>query len=458
MSSSDLPSQTAEIIEECSRFRILVIGTTGVGKSTLINRTFKVNLANVSEHGAGKSNIEDEITFPENPLFVLHDSQGLEPGEVENLNTIKDFVKRRMAEPKIKDRLHAIWLCIAVPRSGGRLFETGTEELLRLGQDALPIVIVFTKFDMLLLQQRNQLRGKLPKEQIAPAAEKEGERFFQDHCKGPLARLAPHTCCVKVSQNDAPSLLWLVNVTYDVVTRHVEGDVWILWAMVQRVSVPLKLEASVAVGMKRYWQGICAKAIAGQKGFKACLDAVHTDMVSVWNFHDPEKLLSGDEFKQMVLTLIERLAPDRVTTTSANLTTTNTITSIFHAISTIAGPVVGIVGLSVTFIKWLHDTYQMTPETLRCQMAYIVDLTAILEHLLLVMLAKRSEPLVFDYVELAFESYRESPALSAVHRDICQYTARPDLMQLIDAGNAEKETSRLVRHYCGTSISPSGSP
>ncbi|KDQ53794.1 hypothetical protein JAAARDRAFT_136683, partial [Jaapia argillacea MUCL 33604] len=213
---------------------------TGVGKSTLINQAFKVDFAKASDREVGRSNIETEITFPENSQFVLHDSQGLEPGEVENLNTIKSFVKGRMAEPKIKDRLHAIWLCIEVPRAGGRLFETGTEELLRLGQDA-----------------------SWP----------------------PYSRSGLST---RVSDKDAPSLLLLVNVTYDVVAGQVQGDVWILWSVVQRVSVPLKLEASVAVGMKRYWQGLWAKAITGKKGFKACLDAVHSDMVSVWNFHDPQ--------------------------------------------------------------------------------------------------------------------------------------------------------------------------
>ncbi|KDQ50029.1 hypothetical protein JAAARDRAFT_82042 [Jaapia argillacea MUCL 33604] len=390
MDSPDLPSRAAEVIEEYSRFRILVIGTTGVGKSTLINRTFNVDLAKVSEHHAGKSNIDDEITSPDNPLFVLHDSQGLEPGDVDALNKIKDFVKRRMAEPKIKDRLHAIWLCIEVPRAGGRLFETGTEELLQLMQDTLPIVVVFTKFDLLLLLERNKLRGKLSKEEIAPEAEKQGERFLEEHCKEPLARLAPNTSCVKVS---------------------------------------------------RYWDGLCAKAIAGQKGFMAFLDAVHTDMVSVWNFNDPQKLLSGLKFKGMVLGLIEGLAPDNAATTSDN----NNIASILQAISTPTGAAVDVVGLSSTFIKLVHDTSQMTPETLKCLMAYIVDLIAILENLLLVMLAKRSRPLTWEDVDLAFESYRKSTLLSTVHQDISDYTTRPHVRDVIDAGNAEKEMNRLVR-------------
>jgi len=40
---------------------------------------------------------------------VLHDSQGFEPGEVDNFNKVKTFLDRRAQMPEIKDRLHAIW-------------------------------------------------------------------------------------------------------------------------------------------------------------------------------------------------------------------------------------------------------------------------------------------------------------------------------------------------------------
>lgn len=97
----------------------------------------------------GRSDIDAEIHSPENSRFVLHDSQGFEPGEVENYDTVKSFIARRGKEEHVKDKLHAIWYrtrtviflqgsdsvtsryCIQIPRTGGRVLETGDENFLR---------------------------------------------------------------------------------------------------------------------------------------------------------------------------------------------------------------------------------------------------------------------------------------------------------------------------------------
>jgi hypothetical protein len=57
----------------------------------------------------GKCNINEEIYSTENDRFVLHDSQGFEPGETENLNLVKNFILERAQNPDIKEQLHAIW-------------------------------------------------------------------------------------------------------------------------------------------------------------------------------------------------------------------------------------------------------------------------------------------------------------------------------------------------------------
>jgi len=61
---------------------------------------------------------------------------------------------------EVKDRLCAIWLCIQIPPAGGRLIETGDEELLKLNLGDVPIVIVFTQYDSLCEQILYQLAMK----------------------------------------------------------------------------------------------------------------------------------------------------------------------------------------------------------------------------------------------------------------------------------------------------------
>ncbi|KAJ7931841.1 hypothetical protein B0H13DRAFT_2308229 [Mycena leptocephala] len=150
MASQTLPLVTKEILDECPQFRVLVVGNSGVGKSSLIYHAFGINKNSVSHQERGICNIEDEITSTANPRFVLHDSMGFEAGKRENFETAKRFLVSRTKRP-LKDRVHVIWLCIHVPFASGRAFETGDEEFLALASALrVPIVVVFTQFDKLV--------------------------------------------------------------------------------------------------------------------------------------------------------------------------------------------------------------------------------------------------------------------------------------------------------------------
>ncbi|KAG1720626.1 uncharacterized protein EDB91DRAFT_1280551 [Suillus paluster] len=115
-----------------------------------------INLAFGVQNAAGEANINTSFISRQNDRFVLHDSKGFEPGGDDNLTI-----------------LHAIWLCFEIPREGGRLLETGTEEFLTLKREGalgnstsiddygservaahplvkVPVVVVLTKFDMFI--------------------------------------------------------------------------------------------------------------------------------------------------------------------------------------------------------------------------------------------------------------------------------------------------------------------
>ncbi|KAJ8095907.1 hypothetical protein PM082_015128 [Marasmius tenuissimus] len=109
--ADEVLSQNAvdDVLSQCPKFRILVLGKSGAGKSSLINSTFNVNVANVSHELAGVSDINSEITSEQNSRFILHDSQGFAHGEVDNFKTVEKFIRDRTDEKKpLKDRLHAI--------------------------------------------------------------------------------------------------------------------------------------------------------------------------------------------------------------------------------------------------------------------------------------------------------------------------------------------------------------
>ncbi|KAG9019918.1 hypothetical protein FS842_007743, partial [Serendipita sp. 407] len=127
--SAQLVPTTEDILRICPRFRILLIGKTGVGKSSLINKAFGVDDALVSDSAPGQAEIEKEIASIVNPRFVLHDSRGFEPGETSNFDAVCNFIRSRNGKPALKDRLHAIWICMAIPASGSRILETGVEKL-----------------------------------------------------------------------------------------------------------------------------------------------------------------------------------------------------------------------------------------------------------------------------------------------------------------------------------------
>ena len=59
--------------------------------------------------------IEYEITYPNNPRFVFHDSRGIEAGAESEVASelrvehIQAFIENRAQQRRLKDQLHAIW-------------------------------------------------------------------------------------------------------------------------------------------------------------------------------------------------------------------------------------------------------------------------------------------------------------------------------------------------------------
>ncbi|KAG2034763.1 hypothetical protein BDR03DRAFT_1013208 [Suillus americanus] len=455
----ELQPTTSEIIQICPRFRILVIGKTGVGKSSLINHAFGVHEAIASTHKPGEADIDHEFFSPQNDRFVLHDSKGFEPGEEGNVNIVRDFIERRRNKPTLKDQLHAVWLCFEIPRAGGRLLETGTEDFLTLKRGGklgnIPVVVVFTKYDR-FINRINRTLDESSLVGLSPNAIKElikntADAELKEICIAPLEKFAgsdvPHAT-VSTKKEHAETLARLIQITEERVCKHVATEASVMTSMAQRVDPGLKIKASIEVGKRKYWKALASCAAFQKRTMWDCLRVLHTDVVAVWNFHDPHGYLYSDDFRKLLVNMVGKLDvgpainPDK--TMAVGLSTVGAIAGI---VSVLAGPVAPIVVpivASVVIAKWVYDVYQLSGAVLMRLIAYIVDLTLVLQILYLV---SDSQELSRRVIKLAVAAYCKSPTSGEVHNRIQGYDRKLTLLERADRDTLDK-IIELMDMYC----------
>ncbi|KAJ7698490.1 hypothetical protein B0H14DRAFT_3036783 [Mycena olivaceomarginata] len=436
MPPETLVPETERILRDCPQCDCLLSGRLtelrlpqiSPGKSSLIGHTFGIDVKSVSTDQRGKCNIYTEIHSPQNSRFILHDSMGFEPGNVKNLQNVKNFISERSgANIPLKERVHAIWLCIQVPRAGGRAFETGDEEIVELAlAHKVPVVVVFTQRDKLLSMINFKLPepGRTPEEIYKLCAEK-AQPIFQECCVAPLAQLSTQlnvelswACTSGLSEKrpnpDREALYELVNTTCNLVQKDMGLDASIVYAMAQRASAELKINT-------------CVDTHFPGRTLQKCLETVHQEMTESWNFYDPDDHLVKSKFMDQVKSLAQLATADETEAKSwfksEDLEAAKTWIGLAGAtLAASAGPVIGVLGVTAWFAKFVSDLYYDTPETLRCFMAYLIDLTLVLHEL--------------------FYRYGNSD-LGRVHSEVRRYVSASDW----EREAAEKKMKNLILYY-----------
>ena len=142
LSSDELfSSERQRELERLGHANILIIGQTGVGKSTLINAVFRKPLAR-AETGRPVTKVIQRFEDPSVPV-TLYDTKGVELGDSKN-RVIRDF-KRTIAKSRkapIEDHIHLLWYCMDAGQTRVQDYDI---EIIRELAEEVPVILVFTQ-------------------------------------------------------------------------------------------------------------------------------------------------------------------------------------------------------------------------------------------------------------------------------------------------------------------------
>ena len=129
---------------------VLVIGNSGVGKSTLINAVLGEDAEKKAVTGRGIKGTTTELEIYENNgiSFRLIDTIGFEPGvikEFKAVNAVRKWSRESTKEGKEDSRINVIWFC--VDGTSAKLFPKTIDSLMNATSlwKNVPIIVVITK-------------------------------------------------------------------------------------------------------------------------------------------------------------------------------------------------------------------------------------------------------------------------------------------------------------------------
>jgi len=154
--AEELTKKTQEEIEKIEKVHILVVGKTGVGKSTLINNIFRERLA---ETGIGQPITKHLHKIEKEGVpMVLYDTRGLEL-DAETQNQVTSEIDRTLeGMVKMQQHMHVAYYCINASSSRIEDMEIRLIEYLA---NKMPVILVLTqsigdqalKFEQYLVNQ-----------------------------------------------------------------------------------------------------------------------------------------------------------------------------------------------------------------------------------------------------------------------------------------------------------------
>ena len=153
---------------EINYFTVMLIGKSGVGKSTLINNLLQLTGERMAKTGVGNY-ITSEIKEYKSdavPFLRLVDTRGIEINKEHGVNEIQEeaekYIKKQYNTNNINNFVQCIWYCI----TGNRLEDAEIELIRNLRKtyinNKIPIIIVYTQAsdDEMMEEMNNYIKNK----------------------------------------------------------------------------------------------------------------------------------------------------------------------------------------------------------------------------------------------------------------------------------------------------------